>query len=376
MGPDLISFVWGGITIGNMIAISTVSYMIVNFGPRDVFMACVLPCAAILYPTLKNYFGEVPYTRHQLSRVRNEFLRQREVLFLSVLMTMLTLLLTFVGACASSMALRFYVGVLVMITLIPAINLLLRPEIAQVNTFFMLQAALSMNIQGATFYFYTDNESQYSKGPHFTPWFYTTTLGFVSSVMSLLGLATYTNYMKNWTYRSLLLFTNTSLTILSLLDVIMFLRLPAQLGIPDKFFVIGSSVSTVVIKQWQWMPGVVILSQLCPTGMEATIFALLAGCMNLGTQIADYSGAYLLEVLNVHPVGTANEDAQFANLWKASMCATLLPAVTVLLIPFLIPSARQTETLLMTDPSSATAGSPIDTWMKTTTPEEEPCSPY
>jgi hypothetical protein len=317
LGPDLISFVWGGITVGNMIAITTVSALIVNFGPRHVFLACIFPCAAIVVPTMLNYFGEISYTRQQLARVRNEFIRQREVMFLSVLMTLLTLLLTFVGACATSMSLRFYAGVAVMMTLIPAFNLLLRPEIAQVNTFFMLQAALSMNIGGATFYFYTDNAEQYPDGPHFSPWFYTSTLGFVSSFMSLLGLATYTNYMKNWTYRSLLLFTNSTLTVLWLLDVLMFLRIPKMLGIPDQYFVIGSSVSTVVIKQWQWMPGVVILSQLCPTGMEATIFALLAGCMNLGTQVADYSGAFLLELLGVHPQGGANETIMFENLWKA-----------------------------------------------------------
>jgi hypothetical protein len=359
MGPDLISFVWGGITIGNMIAISMVSYLIVTFGPREVFLACIIPCAAIVYPTLQNYFGEVSYTRQQLSRVRAEFVKQREVLFLSLLMTLLTLLLTFVGASSASMPLKFYVGVGVMVVLIPCFNLLLRPEIAQVNTFFMLQAALSMNIQGASFYFYTDDAEQYPEGPHFTPWFYTSTLGSVSSIMSLFGLAIYTNYMKNWTYRSLLVFSNITLTVLSLLDVLMFLRMPTAWGIPDKFFVMGSSVSYVVIKQWQWMPGVVITSQLCPTGMEATIFALLAGCMNLGTQVADYSGAYLLSSLGVHPSGDTGETAQFKNLWKASLCATLLPAVTILLIPLLMPNSRQTETLLMHDPSSATSGSPL-----------------
>jgi hypothetical protein len=351
-----------------MVAISTVSAVIVTFGPRDVFMACIVPCAAILYPTFLNYFGEVSYTRQQLTRVRNEFVKQREVLFLSVLMTLLTLLMTFVGACSTSMALRFYVGVGSLIILIPAFNLLLRPEIARVNTFFMLQAALSMNIQGATFYFYTDDANQYPEGPHFTPWFYTSTLGIVSSVMSLLGLASYTNYMKNWTYRSLLLFSNTMLTLLSLLDVVMFLRLPKMLGIPDHFFVIGSSVSTVVIKQWQWMPGVVILSQLCPTGMEATIFALLAGCMNLGTQIADYTGAYLLEILQVHPTGGPLESKAFEHLWKASLCATLMPAITIGLIPLLVPKARQTESLLLHDPSSATAGSPLHAYLENAHP--------
>merc|ERR1719197_2362378 len=105
-------------------------------------------------------------------------------------------------------------------------------------------------------------------------------------------------------------------TVLSLLDVLMYTRLNLVLGIPDVTFVLGSAVSTIVIRQWQWMPGMVVLSQLCPTGMEATMFALLAGCANIGNTIADYIGAFVLERLSVHPTGALNESEQFQNLWK------------------------------------------------------------
>jgi len=361
-GPDLISFVWGGITIGNMIAISIVSWLIAQFGPRAVFLACIVPSSAILYPTLMNYFNESPYSREQLRRVRQAFLKQQEVMFLCVLMTVLTILLTVVGSVSSSHENHFYVGVGVLLILLPSFNILLRPEIARVNTFFMLQAALSVNINGATFYFYTDTAEQYPEGPHFSAWFFTTALGLVASVMSLIGLATYTRYMKDWTYRNLLLFSNCIVTLLSLLDVVMFRRQNLQWGISDRLFVVGSSVSTIVVRQWQWMPGVVVMSQLCPVGMEATMFALLAGCMNLGNQIADFIGAYLLSVLHVHPTGAINESHEFENLWQASCVATLLPAVTIMMIPCLMPKERQTEKLLMIEATSATVGSPWSRW--------------
>lgn len=356
-GPDLITYVWGGITIGNMTAVSCVSWLISNFGPRAVFLACIVPCSAIIYPTLMNYFEEVAYTRQQLVRVRQAFLKQKEVLFLCGLMTMLTFLLTVVGTVFHDHAVHFHCAVAILFTMVVATSLLLRPEIARVNSFFMMQAALSVNINGATFYFYTDTPEQYPEGPHFTPWFFTTALGLVASVMSLLGLATYTHYMKYWTYRSLLVFSNLLVTLLALLDIVMFRRMNLDYGIPDRFFVIGSSVATVVIRQWQWMPGVVVMSQLCPMGMEATMFALLAGCMNLGNQIADFLGAYVLAVLEVHPRGALNESHEFANLWKASCVSTLLPGITVVLIPLLMPPQKQTEKLLFSNPTSATAGS-------------------
>merc|ERR1719326_1758242 len=121
--------------------------------------------------------------------------------------------------------------------------------------------------------------------------------------------------------------TNIVLSLLSVTDVMMFTRLNVRLGLPDHAFVLGASVLTTVVGQWMWMPGVVILSQLCPKGMEATMYALLAGCHNLGNTIASNCGALVLEWVGCQPSGADNESAQFTNLWLASLLATVLPAV-------------------------------------------------
>merc|ERR1712048_433327 len=63
------------------------------------------------------------------------------------------------------------------------------------------------------------------------------------------------------------------------------------------------------------MPSVMIMSRLCPRGLEATMFALLASASNLGSNISNYSGAFLLDVLGVRPNGGKNESDQFENLW-------------------------------------------------------------
>merc|ERR1719258_752512 len=62
------------------------------------------------------------------------------------------------------------------------------------------------------------------------------------------------------------------------------------------------------------MPSTVIMSQLCPRGMEATMFALLAGCHNLGATISSNFGAVLLEWLAINPSGAKDESVQFQNL--------------------------------------------------------------
>merc|ERR1719310_1389978 len=151
--------------------------------------------------------------------------------------------------------------------------------------------------------------------------------------------------------------TNIVLSLLSLTDVIMFTRLNLRFGLPDHAFVLGASVLTTVIAQWMWMPGVVILSQLCPKGMEATMYALLAGCHNLGSSIASNCGALVLEWLDCRPSGAKGESKQFENLWVASALSTVLPMLTLVLLPWLIPNAYQTDKLLDDNDRDATAGS-------------------
>merc|ERR1719482_1884182 len=116
------------------------------------------------------------------------------------------------GATSQARRNTFLAAVMVLFILLPSFHAVLRPEIAKVNSFFVLQAALGISINGATFYFYTDKAEQFPEGPHFSAWFFTTTLGLVSASMSFIGLATYNRYMKNWTYRGLLLFCNTIVT--------------------------------------------------------------------------------------------------------------------------------------------------------------------
>ena len=86
------------------------------------------------------------------------------------------------------------------------------------------------------------------------------------------------------------------------------------------------------------------------------MYALLAGCHNLGNTIASSWGALLLESLGVNPTGSIGESAQFENLWKASLAASLIPIITVVALFQFIPDVKQGDPLV--DPeAAATQGS-------------------
>jgi len=280
-----------------------------------------------------------------------------------VLMLFGTLVLTVIGLTspAGSIGITALAAVCVAIVMLISFSVLLSPVIAKFNAFSLIQTSLTLSVSGASFYFYTDTVEQYPEGPHFSPFFYNSVLGAVTAVVSLFGIYSYKRYMSTWSYRSILLLTNVALSIMQLPDIILFTRFNLKIGIPDHVFLLGASVAQNIIMQWQWMPQVVILSNLCPPGMEATMYALLAGSHNLGNTVSATCGALVLQWLEVSPRGAVGESANFTNLWKASAIATLCPLITILLLFWLIPDAKQNEGILR-DSDSATSGSLWRRW--------------
>jgi len=361
-GPDLLSFVWFGMQSATLLAILCSGPVIHYLGPRAAYLIALVPCSLVIFVVSRGYLEERRKTQEEIVAEREKFLRQQEACVLCLLMFLGTVSLSVIGIYSGSPLVNCVASVAVGLVMLVAFSVLLSPVIAKVNAFFLLQTSLGFSIGGASFYFFTDSPEQFPEGPHFSEFFFTSTMGAVGSVFSLLGIYSYGVYMKNWTYRGLLLMTNLVYAVLSLLDLLIFTRYNLELGIPDTAFVLGSSVLSNVVSQWKWMPGVIILSYMCPKGMEATMYALLAGCHNLGGTIASSCGALLLDRLGCKPSGAIGESAQFENLWVASAVSSALPIVTIVLLFWLIPDAHQNVSLVDDTEDGATANSLWRKW--------------
>jgi len=367
-GPDLLTFVWFGVEMGGLVAVLLSGVLINHIGVRGVYLVCLIPSVSVLFPVATGCLEEPCLSAEEIADVRERFFKQREACALCVIMCVGITLLTICGIAFHSAQVNCAMSLVVGMVVLFCFSIVLSPVIAKFNAFALLQTALSFSTSGAAFYFFTDDKDQYPKkgndpgGPHFDKFFYNSVMGTVGAVFSLAGVYTYNRYMKSWTYRSLLVFTNVVAAVISLSDVVIFTRINRHLNIPDKVFVLCSSAVAEVIDSWRWMPQVVILSYLCPKGMEATMYALLAGCHNLGNTIANNSGALLLEILNCRPSGRPNENEEFEYLWVASAISIVLPLLTVLLLFKLIPDAHQDERILIEEQTDATAGSLWKRW--------------
>jgi len=361
-GPKLMTFVWFGLQTGGLVATMMVGPMLSHYGPHFPYLVALVPATFIMIPMGWNYMEEVQSTPEELAKSRARLMQQKEACCLCLIMFVGTMLLSFLGIFYESAKVNAIAAIVVAIVMLISFSVVLKPVIAKVNAFFLIQTSVGMSIGGASFYFFTDTPLEYPEGPHFSMEFFTTVLGTVGSICSMFGIYTYQKCVSTWSYRSLLWITNISVAVLSVSDLMIFTRMNVRLGLPDHAFVLGSSVLGTIIGQWMWMPGVVIMSQLCPKGMEATMYALLAGCHNLGNTISSNTGALLLEYLGCQPNGVPNESKQFEHLWVGSALSSVLPLVTCALIPWLIPDARQTDKLLVDEDQDACAGSLLKTW--------------
>jgi len=272
------------------------------------------------------------------------------------------LILVFVGLMGHNTWMNLGVVLCLAAIVLTSFMVLLRPVISLMNCFSFIQTCCALDISGATFYFFTDSPMEYPGGPHFSKVFFASIIGVTVAVLNLFGMAIYNRYMKTWRYHSLFIFANLLSCFISIVGLVVYSRLNLVWGISDRVAVLATTGAGGMVHQWMWLPNIVLMSHLCPKGVEATMYALLAGCHNLGNSVAAFSGAALLELLGVMPSGQPQEQAMFDKLWIAALISSILPVFSLIMLPWMIPNARQTERLLEDDGASATEGSPWQRW--------------
>jgi folate/biopterin transporter len=361
-GPDLMTYVWGGITVGNLFATACVGVLIEHLGTHWVFAIIAIPASIVLVPTVLNWLEEPKMTQEQVARKQADLWEQKEIMILVMLTGIATLVLVTVGLIQDSVYVNLAVALIMAIIVVSAFTLLLHPMIGRMNCFFFIQTCCVVDISGASFYFFTNDRTQYPEGPHFSKIFFASALGVFVAMLNLVGMYIYNRTMQHWRYHGLFIFANLLVCIVSLASLLVYTRFNLVLGIPDTVFVMSTWGIWAIVHMWMWLPGVVLLSQLCPRGVEATMYALLAGCHNLGLACASYLGAFLLRELHIAPTGAKNESHQFQNLWVVALIQAVAPVLTLAMLPWMIPNALQTTKLLESD-TKAVDGSP---WQRLT----------
>jgi folate/biopterin transporter len=201
---------------------------------------------------------------------------------------------------------------------------------------FLWQATPSSD---SAFFFFTTNELGFP--PEFLG-----RVRLVTSIASLVGVWVFQRFLKAVPLRHIFLWSTLISSLLGLTALILVTHANRSLGIDDQWFSLGDSLILTVMGQIAFMPVLILAAQLCPAGVEATMFAILMSICNLAGILSHESGALLTHWLGI-------TETHFERLWLlviVTNVATLLPLPMLRWVPE--PTAVTPSTALA--PSSAT----------------------
>lgn len=154
----------------------------------------------------------------------------------------------------------------------------------------------------------------------------TRVLGWLSL---MIGTLTYNRYLKKMRLRHILMFTQVGVGLLTVLDLVLVSRANVLFGISDKVTVLFGSALSDGINQFKFMPFLILSGQLCPPGVEGTLFALFMSINNLGSTVGSFVGAGLASILNI---SSGSFDNLFLGIGIQILC-TFIPVAFLFLIP-------------------------------------------
>ncbi|MGD1854231.1 MAG: folate/biopterin family MFS transporter [Leptolyngbyaceae cyanobacterium] len=202
----------------------------------------------------------------------------------------------------------------------------------------------------AAFFFFTTNDLGFE--PEFLG-----RVRLVTSLSALVGIAVFQRFLKAVPFRTIFAWSTILASLGGMSTLLLVTHVNRTLGIDDHWFSLGDSAILTVMGQIAFMPVLVLSARLCPTGVEATLFALLMSIVNLASLLSHELGALLTQWLHV-------TETDFANLWllvTVTNLTTLLPLPLLFLLPNTSASAETAPLEAVEDaltPEDATSPKP------------------
>lgn len=203
--------------------------------------------------------------------------------------------------------------------------------IAVINVYIMACRVMTFDFRYQLLQWYTAGPELCQHTPHF-PLVVYQAMGYVlGSIATLFGVWLFQNYVYYWNIRAAFWVTTLFTTVAALFDLSMltgfnrtaFSIFPfisnarlswdnavfGKTAIPVRLddlmgFLIGTQALKPIVTTLDEMPATIMLSKLCPPGVETTVFAMLAAMQNLGLQI---SGLYAAEFLSLTDFNIENK---------------------------------------------------------------------
>lgn len=347
-GSDLVSYAWGLASIGQLFG-SIVSGPMADFlNPRYIFLVALPLSAHVIVPVIAGWFPEERLPPENRAVRYDKLTSHKSLVKLSIAMTIGAVVVGMSALGTGKVQSVLSVSVAILLAILGFVWL--PNTLRKANLYLFLANMLYITINGALDYWFIADDNCVLGGPHFSFTYYNTYANLVASVASVIGVALFQRYLSRGKFRVAFWATGLIKLAASMFDYAMVKRYNKKFGIPDKaFFMMGDAIITPVVGMLELMPAVVLTSKVCPPGMEASVYALLASYQNLGAAVSRTIGVALIDFMNIQTTAPCNFDA-LPNL--IIVAHVLVPALSFPLVFILIPDARMTDNLIEANDNS------------------------
>ncbi|PIR54303.1 hypothetical protein COU75_01480 [Candidatus Peregrinibacteria bacterium CG10_big_fil_rev_8_21_14_0_10_42_8] len=186
-------------------------------------------------------------------------------------------------------------------------------------------------------------------------------LSMISHAMSIVGVLAFRKFLISVSLRKLFFWVIIASVVLSMPSIGLVYGWYEIIGVSPRFFALADTFISAPLTEIAFLPLLVLAARLCPKGIEATMFAVLASIMNIGYALSDLGGAWLLNHFNVHQAMgdiAANYEQLDIVLWIAIL-SSFLPMPFIMMLP----EVRVTEELTSSSKED-TVGSVLGTEKK------------
>jgi len=390
--PTIVSFVW--FMMNSCTLVSALGNLWIEEGSYKILLwPAVILALPMLFPVAMNWLAEPPaktFCKPEVAKVAKHkgcFLLAMFLAFGALTGSALVLTYAADDSAQFTILLPYYAGC--GLTFVIVSKFVLSPDIWGPAVYMFLCSALTLYFSGTQQGFYTFrnahglpeeqadpcfNETTNTTEPDcqsycmadlpgFSTSYYQTVGQFLGAVAAVIAVLIFDQVIVKWKTRPAFWITTAFKGVATILEVMIIERWNHKLfgtvaGHPDAqwvdqiFFLFGAQAIYKIVDMLDFMPNNVLIGNMCPKGMEATIFAVLAGSQNFGSTIANINGGifttYMGVVYSRNFVDCANPPVAWAGGMSAFgvvrvMAGIVLPAITVPLTFVLLPDKLLAE---------------------------------
>ncbi len=176
-------------------------------------------------------------------------------------------------------------------------------------------------------------------------------LAFFSYVTGIIGVVAFRKFLLKVPLKTLFFWLMIASVILSVPSIGLIYKWYEIIGVSPQFFAMADTLISGMLFELGFLPLLVLVARVCPKGIEATMFAVLASLMNIGLSVSDMGGAALTAAFGVRSATEALA-ADYHNLHWVMWIAILSSLLPIPLLRFL-PETRTSEEALPEQSASA-----------------------